>query len=207
MKTGKIIRMIPALLLLVSCNQNNNNTQLSLFSVKEESVERFSATFTNFLNTDGSRYKRRKNYDYTPEGLDKVCCLYGISQTQIDILEYNGDIYADILISTLSGFNQIAYYKTSEKEILYYCTISGSGWLNARIGAFDFKAKKDMMVDFEFNRTNLMTNFHLAFDTSDESNLQVYKVDMDMGNKTYVRGELLFDNILQYDLVDWKAGD
>lgn len=209
MHDNKIFKLLSVSLLMIGCEQNVK-TQLMVFPINE-GTSNLSETLVTFLSSDskGKRMARKGDYyNYTPGELEGICSIYGIDESLIDVLEYNGLIYTDILISTLPTFNQIAYYKTKEKEILYYCTISGSTWVNARVGAFDFKAKRGMMVDFDFNQTNLMTNFYLAFESplsnDGELKLQIYQVDMDKDKGTHSKGQLLFDNILQFGLTDYK---
>lgn len=204
---SKIFEFLSIALFVVSCDRSTK-IQLGTFQIKE-GTNNLSETLTNYLTIDKKGKKqaeRGQYYNYTPKDLSKVCSLYGIERS-IDILEYKDTIYTDFLIFALPNFNQIAYFKTGEKEMLYYCTISGSTWINARVGAFDFKTKKDMMVDFDFNKTNLMTDFYLAFETSNvdcnEPKLQVYQIEIDKEENKCVKSQLLFDDILQYNLTSW----
>ena len=149
---------------------------------------------------------RDTRYDVTPTEFRHLFTLYGTSYGDTDILLYKGELYP-VRFVTFPNYTNLAYYRGSGKELIYFTIDVGNMWHRVRVGVYDLKSKQEMTIDVQPPEIN--TDYvGLIFKPSikqDNYQLEAYKLESEgvYPSITFTQTDLVYENILQYETITW----
>lgn len=217
MKITKLFKILCLFPILAECNQTQvaEKEQLIVptyyFDDSYEMPEIYRQKVEKMSGISGRNCMR---YDVTPNELRGLFALYATKEFENpDIILYKGELYS-IWIPAFSGVACFAYYKGNGKEIIYYTNYVGSGFVHIYVGAFDFKTKQEMVVNNKYERPEYLYSddynglIYKSIVKDGSLQLQAYKMiailDEENRTQTYEQKELLYEDLLQKEILPWS---
>ena len=207
----KIITILLVASTLVCCSFSKEATLSEVYF--SDSSDELSKAMEEYLESNKINYYEEGLTNVTPSEIADKCSIYACGHLY-NIIECNKQINYGLT----ERISQMFYYKSSEKELLYYIDWYPNSALTMwwfRTMALDFKDGKIKMVDCKtaMPYRNAGHDKIIKFEAADEQ-LKLYEYGIDLEDKKYglqieeysqTRLELLEDNILEYDLlIDWN---
>ena len=177
----------------------------------QEFIDKNKPILVGYNNNGYDKYMLKFSLlGYTPEELKDICTLYAHDWYLIDIVVYQGEPYA-VHMENLPVSTSLAYYNNGEKEALYYSRDIGGRRNILQIGAFDFKTKKDVAVDIDYNELEKHHDYlGVAFEslTDSETGKKMLAARRIIWNDDDVMAidydSYLYEDLTIYPFVDWE---
>ena len=213
---SKFLKLLCLIPLLVGCKQpiqEEQEEQLIVFGIKTDNGkgEELPSEYMEKLSAvNGFDDIRTRRWEATPEELKGICTLYAHDWYLIDIVVYQGEPYA-VHMENLPVSTSLAYYNNGEKEALYYSRDIGGRRNILQIGAFDFKTKKDVAVDIDYNELEKHHDYlgvALEFLTDSETGKKMLAARRIIWNDDDVMAidydSYLYEDLTIYPFADWE---
>ena len=195
--------------MLAACD-NPVEPQLITFEPTELSEELPEKYVNAFYDAGYTTMKNpRTNWqEITPNKFKNDFRIYGYLDGVAEIIVYKDKVF-QVRMNYEPGLDSFAYYATKYCTRLYYWVSHGSTFVNGILGIFDFRREQNLIVDIERNYV-VMNNYMYTFasvmdETTKEFKLQAYELSYSSDNKSYIKGEIVIDNLLEYDLLTYEA--